>query len=69
MIRHLTQLIAGSFLALLLVGPAVTWAQSEQVTMEDLQQMLQDQKDMLEQQQKLIQQQGEQLAATQKAMA
>ncbi|MGB5513721.1 MAG: hypothetical protein WBP36_04295, partial [Thermoanaerobaculia bacterium] len=69
MIRHLTQLIAGSFLALLLVGPAVTWAQSEQVTMEDLQQMLQDQKDMLDQQQKLIQQQGEQLAATQKAMA
>ncbi|MGB7490177.1 MAG: DcaP family trimeric outer membrane transporter [Thermoanaerobaculia bacterium] len=69
MIRHLTQLIAGSFLALLLVGPAVTRAQSGQISMEDLQQMLQDQKDMLEQQQKLIQQQGEQLAATQKAMA
>ena len=68
MIRHLTQLIAFSFLLLLLVGPTVTRAQEAQVSMEDLQQMLEDQKKILEQQQKLIEQQGEQLTKTQDAM-
>ena len=68
MIRHFTLLIACAFLALFLAGPVVTLAQSEQISMEDLQQMLQDQKKMLEQQQKLIEQQGEQLTKTQDAM-
>jgi hypothetical protein len=68
MIRHLTQLIACSFLSLLLIGPAVSLAQTEPVSMQDLQQMLEDQKKMLEQQQKLIEQQGEQLTKTQDAM-
>ena len=66
--RNLPNLILSLFILLLLGSPAVTPAQEEQVSMEDLQKMLQDQKNMLEQQQKLIEQQGEELAATQKAM-
>jgi hypothetical protein len=67
--RNLRKPSLSLFILLLLAVPAVTQAQSEQISMEDLQQMLQDQKDMLEQQQKLIEQQGEQLSETQKAMA
>ena len=67
--RNLPNLILGLFILLLLGSPAVTRAQEEQVSMEDLQKLLQEQKEMLEQQQKLIEQQGEQLSETQKAMA
>ena len=69
MTRNLANLVVSLSILLLLGSPAVSWAQEEQVSMEDLQKMLQEQKEMLEQQQKLIQQQGEQLSETQKAMA
>jgi len=67
--RNLPNFTLSFFILLLLVGPAVSRAQSEQFSMEDLQKMLVEQKKMLEQQQKLIEQQGEQLSETQKAMA
>ena len=66
--RNLPRLILSLFILLLLAGPVVSWAQSEPVSMEDLQKMLVEQQKLLEQQQQLIEQQGEQLTKTQDAM-
>ncbi len=67
--RNLPKLILSLFIFLLMAGPVISWAQEEPVSLEDLQKMLVEQKKLLEQQQKLIEQQGEQLLATQGAMA
>ena len=56
--RNLPKLILSLFILLLLAGPVVSWAQSEQVSMEDLQKMLVEQQKLLEQQQQLIEQLG-----------
>ena len=62
MSRDLTQLIACSFLLFLLASPSVTRAQSEPMSLQDLQEILLAQ-------QKIIEQQGEQLVANQKMIS